>query len=224
MYNSYAHFIYEIGDPAFGGGNFVIAIQEGEKIAEALIMMNSHNQESYIDGAGNQQTAWSKLTQEQIVWLREQTKLLKEKGCKDATLMLHIPIYAYRLASQAAYKETVDLSKLTIKESEGTECWNEGYEDSIGVQHEPSGICSYPMDDGVFTAIKEDGLIKHVLAGHDHVNNWIIRYEGITLMYALTTGAGCYWEPDLSGGTVLKINQDGVRKVFHEYVDVSHLL
>jgi hypothetical protein len=80
------------------------------------------------------------------------------------------------------------------------------------------------MDDGVFTAIKEDGLIKHVLAGHDHVNNWIIRYEGITLMYALTTGAGCYWEPDLSGGTVLKVNQDGVDKVFHEYVDVSHLL
>ena len=224
MYMSYPHFVYETGNPAFGGGNFVIAIREGEEIVEALIMMNSHDEEPYIDDAGNEQMTWSKLTSEQIVWLREQTKILKEKGCKDATLMLHIPIYAYRLASKAAYKDTVDLSKLTVQESEGTECWNEGYEDSVGVQHEPKGVCSHPVDDGVFTAIKEDGLIKHVLAGHDHMNNWIIPYEGITLMYALTTGAGCYWEPNLSGGTVLKVNQDGVYEVFHEYINVDHLL
>jgi hypothetical protein len=53
------------------------------------------------------------------------------------------------------------------------------------------------------------------------VNNWIIPYRGIRLIYALKTGAGCYWEPALNGGTVLKIDGNGVADVYHEYVDPS---
>ena len=40
----------------------------------------------------------------------------------------------------------------------------------------------------------------------------------------MKTGMGCYWAPDLNGGTVLKIDSDGVKSIYHEYVDVSEFL
>ena len=41
------------------------------------------------------------------------------------------------------------------------------------------------------------------------------------MIFALKTGLGCYWNPILNGGTVLKVNETGVCEVHHEFVDVS---
>lgn len=221
-YLTYPHCIYEKGDPILGNGNYVIRIEENGKPVEALIMMDSHDKADYINEAGETKEVWAKLTSEQIEWYKVQAAQLKADGCNDATLISHIPIYAYQTASLAAYKPDIPLNEITVAQADGKECWNEGYEESTGVQHE--AISSYPADDGVFEALKADGLVKHVLAGHDHVNNWIIQHDGITMIYALKTGAGCYWEPDLNGGTVLTVNKNGVSSVRHEYVDISHLI
>jgi hypothetical protein len=220
-YSAYPHFLYEKGEPALGNGNYVICIEEEGKTVEALIMMDSHDKAPYVDAEGNEQQAWAKLLPEQISWYKEQAELIKARGCTDSTLILHIPIYAYLTASQAAYKDGLELSKVSLEESYDGRCWKDGYTDSVGVQHE--GIACYPAEDGVFTAIQESGITKRVIAGHDHVNNFMIRHEGIQLIYALKTGEGCYWEPTLNGGTVLKVNENGVYEVKHEYVDVSHI-
>ena len=221
-YLAYPHCVYEKGDPALGNGNYVIRIEENGKLVEAIFMMDSHDKADYTDEKGEIRQEWAKLIPAQMEWYKEQSALLKGDGCKDATLILHIPIYAYRTASLAAFKEGLTLNEVTLEQAKKGECWNAGYENSVGVQHE--GISSYPADDGVFTVLKEDGLVKHILAGHDHVNNWIITHEGITMIFALKAGAGCYWEPTLNGGTVFKVNQDGVASVAHEYVDISHFI
>lgn len=104
-------------------------------------------------------------------------------------------------------------------QAEGSSIWNPGYETSVGVQHE--NICSYAEDDGVFSVLQALGSTKHMIAGHDHVNNWIIDYKGIKLIYGLKSGCGCYWDPVLNGGTVLTIGQNGVKEVRQEYVDAS---
>ena len=44
------------------------------------------------------------------------------------------------------------------------------------------------------------------------------------LIYSLKTGAGCYWNPILNGGTVIRISSDGVSDIHHHYVDVTSLL
>ena len=106
--------------------------------------------------------------------------------------------------------------------AEGSECWNEGYKDSIGVKYEEIG--SYPADDGMLEHFKKLGIIKHIVAGHEHVNNFMINYDGIKLIYSLKLGAGCYWNPILNGGTVLSVNENGVYDVRHEYVDITHLI
>ncbi|MBR4943452.1 MAG: hypothetical protein IKZ28_05410, partial [Clostridia bacterium] len=185
---------------------------------ESLIMMDTHNQDVYVDENVEERREWAKVTNEQIRWYQEQCKALKARGCTSSTLILHIPIYAYREASAAAYKTGMELNALTVAQSEKAECWNEGYTESIGVQHE--GISSPLCDEGLFSTIKGEGLTKRVLAGHDHVNNWIIAYEGVKFIYALKTGSGCYWDSALNGGTVLKVNKNGVYEVYHEYVKV----
>ena len=221
-YMTYPNCIYEKGDPALGNGNYIICIEEDGLPCEALFMMDSHNRDPYTDPEGNVGTAWSRLTEEQAVWHREQAALLKEQGYTDGTLILHIPVYGYRTAWNAAFKANLDPKSITPEMAEGTECWNEGYEDSIGVKYE--GVGSHPAEDGMLAVFRDAGLVKTIVAGHEHVNNFIINYDGLRLVYSLKTGMGCYWNPILNGGTVLKIDRAGVREVKHEFVDISHLL
>ena len=215
------NFCYESGDPAIGNGNYVICIEEEGRVVSAIVMMDSHDREPHTNAAGETWNQWARLTKPQLAWYTRQMEGLKEQGCQDVSVIMHIPIYAYRLATKAAYKATVDHEKLTLEESLGVDCWNEGYTGSIGVQYE--GIGSYPEDDGALEVFQNSGITKRILSGHDHVNNWIIRYEGIQMVYTLKTGPGCYWRPSLNGGTVLKIGEKGVYDVVHEYVDASHI-
>ncbi len=217
------HFVYEKGNPAFGNGNYVIGIEENGKLVESIFMLDSHDKLAHVAEDGTVNQAWSKVYPEQVSWLREQSNAIKSQGCKDGILILHIPIYAYKLASKAAYEQEGDAhADITLEDSYKGVGWRKGYENSVGVQFE--GISCYPEEDGVFDAIKDVGLIKHVIAGHDHVNNWIINHEGVKLIFALKAGPGCYWNPVLNGGTVLKVNQNGVFDAYHEYVDISAFL
>jgi len=63
-----------------------------------------------------------------------------------------------------------------------------------------------------------------LIGGLCEVNNWIIDHNGVKLVYSLKAGAGCYWNAQLNGGTVLRITHRGVEEVWHEFVDVSHLV
>ena len=76
----------------------------------------------------------------------------------------------------------------------------------------------------MFDVITELGSTKHILCGHDHINNFIIRYKGVKFIYGLKTGNGCYWNPSLNGGTVFRITENGVTDVRHQYVDTGAIL
>lgn len=217
--------IYEKGDSAIGSGNYVIAIEEEGKIVEGLIMIDSHDRASYIAADGSEKSAWAKLIPPQVDWYKAQVEALRSLGCEDTAIFMHIPFYAYRFAYKAAYADSSEEARkaLTVKDAvPGALCWNLGYEQSSGVMYE--GIGSYEADDGVFEAVKAAGTTTHVIVGHEHVNNFMIPYEGVKLIYALKTGAGCYWDPRLNGGTVIRISGEGIKSVVHEYVDVSDLV
>ena len=221
-YLTHPYCVYEKGDPKLGNGNYVIAIEEEGKVVEGVIMMDSHDRMPYIDAEGTEHEEWAKLIPEQLVWYREQIKMLEDLGCRDTTMMMHIPIYAYRDAWKAAFKAGVDPKTVLPENSSAPELWNEGYETSFGVKYE--GICSYPADEGMFDVICELGSTKHVISGHDHVNSFVIPYKCVKLIYGLKAGAGCYWKPILNGGTVFRVTENGVADVWHSFVDVSELI
>jgi len=214
--------VYEKGDPVMGNGNYVIAIEENGKIVEGVIMMDSHDRMPYTAPDGTESNEWAKLIPEQLVWYREQIEMLEKQGCHDTTMMMHIPIYAFREAWAAAVKPDLDPKSVTPETSADPANWNEEYAGSFGVKYE--GICSYPADEGMFDVMLELGSTKHILCGHDHVNNYVINYKGVKFVYSLKTGAGCYWNPILNGGTVLSVTENGVSDLWHEYIDVSSLL
>lgn len=215
-------FTYEEGPKELGNGNYVITINEDDKVVEGLIMMDSHDKapDSFRDG--REHWEWARLYEEQIPWYKEQIEALKSLGCTDATLIMHIPIFAYRHAFNAARKPDVDFGKLTLEETYKGDCWNEGYKDSFGTLWE--GICSYREDEFVFDRIKEYGLTKTLIAGHDHTNCFHIIYDGVRFVYGVKTGPGCYWKNPINGGTVITVTSEGVKSVHHEFVDVSHML
>lgn len=214
--------LYEKGDPLLGNGNYVILIEESGSPVEALVMIDSNDTEPYPDGKGGTKLVWAKLTEAQAKWYPKLMKELKTIGVSDVTAIMHIPIYAYRYAADAAYKVGFDRLLITPEEADGDSCWNKGYTESVGVQHED--ISSYPEDEGMLDVIKAEGLTRHIISGHDHKNNFIITHDGLTYVYSLKAGCGCYWDPILNGGTVLTVGRNGVKKVHHEYVDVSAFL
>ncbi|MBO5375169.1 MAG: metallophosphoesterase [Clostridia bacterium] len=213
------YFTYENGPCELGRGNYIIAIKENDKIIHALIMMDTHDRVPNLKSGIENDRSWAKLTKEQIEWYKRQVKMLKEQGCNESTLLVHIPIYAYRDAFKVAFNSNLDPKDISTEQSELGECWNEGYKDSFGVKYED--VCSYYEDDGVFDAIKELNHTKNVICGHDHVNCFSISYEGVRLTFALKTGPGCYWNEGLNGGTVVTISNDGKIEVKHEYVSLN---
>ena len=205
--------LLEQGDPALGYGNYVIGIEEEGRMVHGIILMDSHDRKPWVNEKGETHSEWADISPEQFPWYREQIEALKAQGVKETSLIMHIPLYTYRPAIKAALKEDVDPKSISPYNGEQVGCWNEGYEDSFGVLYE--GICSYPADNGFFDLILDAGLTKTVLAGHDHVNTIGVRYEGVLLTYALKTGSGCYWDPKISGGTVMTIDSDGRMEVEH---------
>ena len=204
--------LFEEGDETLGSGNYVIEIQENDIPVEALIMMDSHDRVPYADNS-----TWAKLLPEQLDWYGDIIKDLKARGCKDSTIFTHIPPYGYF----EAYNAATNKDHLDLWESYGSSVWNEGYKDSFGVKWE--GICCYPEDDGVLDEVVRLGHTKNIVVGHDHVNNFSIKYRGVRLTYSLKTGSGCYWNEELSGGTVMKVNKSGVCDLYHVYTNPKKL-
>ncbi|MBR5523726.1 MAG: metallophosphoesterase [Clostridia bacterium] len=205
VYKKHPLCLFEDGDPAYGNGNYILAVNEGDAPITALFMIDSHNSTEITLENGEKKWVYDKLWPDQLAWIGEQAAALKEAGYKDGMMMLHIPLYCYRAAAEMAFPGG-----------------RGGDSDIYGQQHEL--IAAHPREDGVLATLKESGLITHVLAGHDHCNNFIVEYEGIKLMFAYKTGPGCYWQSTMNGGTVITIGEDGIKNVHQQYVDVSHLV
>ncbi len=218
-YLKHKYCIYERGDIALGNGNYVICIEENGKPVEGLIMMDTHDSIPYVNEKGETHTVYAILTPEQIEWYKKQVEELKTRGCNDTTMMLHISIYAYKEAFAAAFSGEFEQGKTGPLDYLNEKCWNDDYKDTIGVQFEGVG-CS-EINDKVIDTVVEMGSTKHIVSGHQHVNNWMINYKGVRLIYSLKTGAGSYWNPYLNGGTVLRVTSEGVDNVYHEYVHLG---
>lgn len=221
-YMKHEYFIFERCDLSLGNSNFAILIEKNGKGTEGVILMDTHDRVYYKGNDCGINQAWGFLTPEQLSWYKECVLELKKTGCNDTILITHIPINAYLLAAKAAFKNPCPDKSVSLSDSYGADIWNVGYEDSYGVLHEP--ISAYPEDEGAFDLICKLGSTKNIVCGHNHVNNWVVRYNGVRFIFGTKTGMGSYWEPEINGGTVLTMNGNGVVSVKHEYVDVSELL
>ncbi len=233
----------ESGSVAYG--NYVINVVERDQTAakfhvvKSLIFVNSRDNFDYksdplFDGqAPINGSNYAMLSDSQISWYKwavQSVQRFGENGRVKSAMFMHIPIYAYNLAFNAAYKTDVDpfqygkyddavKNKDVFESYSDKSIWKEGYEDSVGGRRE--SICSAPYDDHVLEAIKACDSTDLLVAGHDHVNNFIIEYEGVTMAYGLKTGSGCYYDKDMSGGSVILIRDNGSSVIYHQFTDIK---
>ncbi len=222
IFKAHKNCLFEDCDRALGIGNYVIGVEKNGKIIEGIILMDTHDRVPYTDQSGKTELVWDHLHRRQFDWYEQQISALKNMGCNDTVVITHIPIPTYRRAADAAFLPDINKDDVTLKQSYEGLCWQDGYKSSFGIQRE--SICSYPDEDGFFDLVKKLGSTKNIIAGHDHVNNTVIVFEGVRLIYSLKCGAGCYWDQKLNGGTALTVTDSGVSRVWHEYVDVSEMI
>lgn len=215
-----SYFVYENGPSTLGRGNFVIAIKEGDKVVHGVIFMDTHNTISATNENGEEYVTWGNITKEQAHWYEEQIKELSALGCKETSVISHIPIYAYRTAFNESFDHSLDPSEITPSEGQDGKGWL--VPDAFGVKHEC--ISSSDENDMFFERLLKTGSTKNYLCGHSHINNFSIPFKGIRLTYSLKAGVGSYYQPELIGGTVLEIDKEGLATVQHHFVDISKYL
>ncbi|MBO4733571.1 MAG: metallophosphoesterase [Clostridia bacterium] len=221
-YLKHEFFAFERCDSSLGNSNLALLIEKNGKSACGIILMDTHDRVPYIRDECGKNLAWAGLTPKQLAWYGERIAEFKKAGCNDTVLIVHIPINAYLAAAKAAFKNAVPDKTVTLSDSYGKDIWKKGYENSYGVFHEP--ISAYPEDEGAFDLICRLGSTKNIVCGHNHINNFVVEYNGVRFIFGTKTGIGSYFEPEINGGTVIGINENGVCSVRHEYVNINNIL
>ena len=197
-------------DPRYGveaKGNYVVDIVErqddGFRLVKSLVFFNSGTKG---------------ITGLQMEWYRDCMESAAPYGKGEeisSAVFMHIPIPEYLDAALAAYRDR----NASLMESYTEEAWNDGYKDSFGAWHEGVSSASTPYG---LAAIMKDAGNDLVVCGHDHNNCYCIGYDGMTYLFTLKTGPGCYYEAGMEGGTEITIGSSGAASVRHCFFYEGH--
>lgn len=191
--------VMQKGDPDMGVGNYIINIAEENedaslKIVETLVIMDCRAPNR------SKQIEWFR-------WVTESTNALTDNS-SEISVVTHIPLAEYQYAYDAAWDND-------------NNCWREGF-NAYGEAHEsicydngPDGV---PALEGLFTVMKDSKTTKYVFCGHEHLNNFSIEYEGIRLTYCLKVGMGSGYRFNFSGGTEIRVGNEGINRISHKSV------
>lgn len=191
--------VMQKGDPDMGVGNYIINIAEENedaslKIVETLVIMDCRAPNR------SKQIEWFR-------WVTEGTNALTDNS-SEISVVTHIPLAEYQYAYDAAWDND-------------NKCWREGF-NAYGEAHESicydNGPDGTPALEGLFTAMKESSTAKYVFCGHEHLNNFSIEYEGIRLTYCLKVGIGSGYRFNFSGGTEIRVGDEGINRILHKSV------
>ena len=206
---SFPHCLSKFGDPSlFGYGNFFINILSSEtSIQQSIVMLDSGRNTSPTHNVENDAPAELKcydfLKKGQIEWYKNNIlNLEKEYGKFKSIMMMHIAL--------CEYQEVMELDE------------NENYvptgkaEILYGGMYESIGCSEF--NSGMFKAIKELGSTQAVVVGHDHINDFCAKYDGVYLVYAQCGGYNTYtmgsnfgWDEKdwMQGVTMIDVAEDG---------------
>lgn len=206
---SFPHCLSKFGDPSlFGYGNFFINILSSPtSIQQSIVMLDSgrntsptHNAEN---GAPAELKCYDFLKKDQIDWYRKNIISLESEYGKFKSIMaMHIALCEYENVMQ------LDGNGKYVPTGKAEILYGGMYE-SVG--------CS-EFNSGMFDVIKELGNTQAVIVGHDHVNDFCAKYDGVYLVYAQCDGYNTYtmgtnfgWDEKdwMQGVTMIDMDKDG---------------
>lgn len=195
-YEAAEHCLYHNGPYNIGGtGNYVVNLTKDGEPFYSLVMMDSNMYMEY-DG----KTEYGCFELGQVSWYEYMITNLQAHGYDKSMMFFHIPLVEYSIAFDE---------------------WEEGgFDESIGFGEKREEECNSPCNTGMFGMIKKLGSTTHTFCGHDHINNYSVEYQGVTLTYGLKSSTQIYHDEDMVGGTLITIDSDKNVTVEHKYLDV----
>lgn len=201
--SSYCYFIDRQDDKIQGNANFAINLMKDNKAFEQLIIMDSnrYNFSGYF--------GYDYFHQDQIDWYKSLVNhTTSENGntVVPSLMFYHIPLPEVRDAWAAAQKD-----KSLILNPTGSEA------------QENETPCNPDFNSGFYKVIKELGSTKGMYFGHDHINNYVINYDGIHFGYGIKATDRVYADDSMLGGRVIVIKEDkslGYEDFYHTYKEV----
>lgn len=185
--------IFDKGDEKLTGvGNYIIKLVDNkDKLLLALVILDSN---MYRNGWFY--SGFDCIREEQTRWCMEElSKLKRQNNALEALAFFHMPL--------REFKQAYEKMKLGDKSVE----YNFG---SIGEKDDYFGISKYKCD--FFEKAVENGIIKGIFCGHDHLNTLSLTYKGIMMTYGMSIDflgyRGISKRYTQRGGTLITINKD----------------
>lgn len=192
-----------------GFGNYIIKVENSEGITKnAFFLLDSHD---YTDGdILGIFWKYDNIHENQIEWYKnnvlaidaENKAINPDEPMFSSLAFFHIPLEEYRIAWEEyaanGYKDTENVKLIDGYYHEGDEA-----------------VCCGVYPDNFFETILELGSTKGTFAGHDHINNAIVEYKGVQLVYGMSIDYLAYVDPATGsmgpqrGCTVINLTQDG---------------
>lgn len=179
----YPHSLFSSGPTDVDGiGNYVINLENTDgEITRSLIMLDSNAYEKH-DFLGFNGT-YDYIHENQIDWYSDTIDALTAANdgvTPVSSLFLHIPPQEYRDAWEEYY--------------------DNGMKDTVNVQYTDTGdsagksekVCCPDTEDALFETLLSKRSTDSVFCGHDHVNNYTLKYKGIYLTYSMTSNYFVY--------------------------------
>ncbi len=187
-----------------GFGNYIIKVKGTDgKVKNAFFMIDSHD---YTDGdVLGVLWKYDNIHENQIAWYKANVEAIdaaNNDGDEIFTSLafFHIPLEEYGIAwneyAANGYQNTENV------------IYKGGYFNEDG-EKSYSGI--YPEQ--MFETMLELGSTKATFCGHDHINNAILEYKGINLVYGMSIDYLAYTDLNDKGAqrgcTVIELGADG---------------
>ena len=178
-------------DDVQGNANFAINLMLGGHVFEQLIIMDSNR---YYYGS---YFGYDYFKDNQIEWYSRLVDYSKEQngGVLVPSLMFyHIPLPEVNDAWAAAEKNPLLIRPVIANK--------------VVEPQQNEDPCNPEYNSEFFKVIKEKGSTKGMYFGHDHVNNYIVNYEGIDFGYGIKATDRVYYSETLLGGRVITLHAD----------------
>ena len=191
-----------------------------------LIMLIDSN--DYVDTSfwSSVQGKYDVIHDAQVDWAADTIKKLsKEAGLPDGEYLktitfMHIPIGEYRTALDELIEEVKDEKGNIIEYRQKADHGNTEFISGVwdekvcyGGLHTMDGAPE--QNDKFFEVLCDEmGAVEAVVCGHDHVNNAVVKYKGVTLAYGYSVDNEAYGDKIMHSGTqrgamVMTIHGDG---------------
>ena len=192
-------------DDVDGFANFAINVHNtANTFKEQLIVMDSNR---YKFAPIVEYVGYDYFHQNQIDWYTRLVTTSKNEGYTHSLMFYHIPLPEINKAREEAAKDPsmFELPSLNADVNEKA--------------------CPPDEDLNFFKTISMLGSTKGMYFGHDHYNDFIIKYGGIDFGYGLKSTDRVYYDDSMLGGRLIKVTTSthdiAYENIVHTYEEVK---